>query len=267
MTRTPASLSRSAALAPWLALALCTAPAAQAQTHPLNDTGITWSGDALNGNVSTCDASHPAGQDCHYGRDKAAADGVLAKIGGGNAGFDFSKISNSGHVLDASVALGSGPDDWACTRDNVTGLIWEVKTTSGLRSQSHTYTWYNTDTNTNGGADGAAGNTTTCSNTLGGQNCNTQNYVAAVNAGAGLCGHTDWRMPTIKELEGIADLGRSNPAIDPIYFLNTPSSNVWSGSPDAGNSSYAWFVGFNVGYAGLDYRSNDFHVRLVRAGQ
>ena len=273
MTRSPASLSRSAALAPWLALALCTAPAAQAQTHPLNDTGITWSGDATNGNANTCDASHPAGQDCHYGRDKAAAESTLAKVGASTSnngvanGFDFSKISNSGHVLDASATLGSGPDDWACTRDNVTGLIWEVKTTSGLRNQNHTYTWYNTDTNTNGGADGAAGNTTTCSNTLGGQNCNTQNYVAAVNAGAGLCGHTDWRMPTIKELEGIADLGRSNPAIDPTYFPNTPSSDVWSGSPYAGNSSYAWGVYFGYGYASDGYRGGSVRVRLVRAGQ
>ena len=114
----------------------------------MNDTGITWSGNATSGNATTCDASHPAGQDCHYGRDKAAADGTLTKIGGGNAGFDFSKISNSGNVLPASATLGSALGDWACTRDNVTGLIWEVKTTSDLRSQSHTYTWYNTDTNT-----------------------------------------------------------------------------------------------------------------------
>lgn len=260
MTRTPASLSRSAALAPWLALALCTAPAAQAQTHTLNDTGITWSGDALNGNVSTCDASHPAGQDCHYGRDKAAADGVLAKIGGGNAGFDFSKISNSGYVLDASATLGSGPDDWACTRDNVTGLIWEVKTTSGLRSQAHTYSWFMT-----GSPDGNNGTVSGGSCETAGR-CDTEKYVADVNA-TNLCGHTDWRMPTIKELEGIADLGRSNPAIDLTYFPNTPSSVVWSGSPYASLSSYAWFVDFSVGNAYGGYRSYDLHVRLVRAGQ
>lgn len=78
MTRTPASLSRSIALAPWLALVLCTAPAAQAQTGLLNDTGITGSGGATSGNASTCDANHPAGQDCHYGRDKAAAQALIS---------------------------------------------------------------------------------------------------------------------------------------------------------------------------------------------
>lgn len=266
MTRTPASLSRSVALAPWLALALCTAPAAQAQTHPLNDTGITWSGDALNGNASTCDATHPAGQDCHYGRDKAAADSTLAKVGASslNNGFDFSKISNSGHVLDASVALGSDSDDWACTKDNVTGLIWEVKTNSGLRSQAHTYSWFMT-----GSPDGNNGTVSGGSCETAGR-CDTEKYVADVNA-TNLCGHADWRMPTIKELEGIADLGRSKPAIDPTYFPNTPpntpSSDVWSGSPYASGSYGAWRVNFSYGYVSVGIRSDSNHVRLVRAGQ
>lgn len=136
-----------------------------------------------------------------------------------------------------------------------------------MSHQNHTYTWYNTDTTTNGGASGDAGGTNTCSNTLGGQNCNTQNYVAAVNISPGLCGHTDWRMPTIKELEGIADLGRSNPAIDPTYFPNTPSLYVWSGSPDANYLSYAWAVHFGSGNADSDNRSDYVRVRLVRAGQ
>lgn len=257
---------RPCALAPWLALALCTAPAAQAQTHPLNDTGITWSGDATSGNASTCDASHPAGQDCHYGRDKAAADSTLAKVGASSLnngvanGFDFSKISNSGHVLDASATLGSGLSDWACTKDNVTGLIWEVKTTSGLRSQAHTYSWFMT-----GSPDGNNGTVSGGSCETAGR-CDTEKYVADVNA-TNLCGHTDWRMPTIKELEGIADLGRSNPAIDPTYFPNTPSWYVWSGSPGADHSDLAWSVNFSHGNADGGYRSYLNHVRLVRAGQ
>lgn len=80
-----------------------------------------------------------------------------------------------------------------------------------MRSQNHTYTWFNTNAATNGGADGMA-NGGICE-TAG--RCDTQKFVADVNS-AGLCGATDWRMPTVKELEGIADLGRSNPAIDPM---------------------------------------------------
>lgn len=74
-------------------------------------------------------------------------------------------------------------------------------------------------------------------------------------------------MPTVKELKGIADLGRVNPAIDPTYFPKTPSSLLWSGSPLAVNSSYAWFVYFGSGYAAYNYRSFAHQVRLVRGGQ
>lgn len=247
------------------ALLLSTLPwASQAQTatRPLNDTGITWSGHASSdgSNASTCDASHPAGQDCHYGRDAAAAAGQLVKKGGGSAGFDFTKISNSGAELPASAALGSGANDWACTQDNVTGLIWEVKTTSGLRSQDHTYTWFNTlSPDGNPGTESGG----TCA-TAG--RCDTEKYVADVNA-AGLCGASDWRMPTRRELGDIVDHGRSSPAIDPTYFPNTPSSSVWSGSPYAGDLNLAWGVYFVDGMVVPGYRSGNHHVRLVRGGQ
>ncbi|WOO31811.1 DUF1566 domain-containing protein [Diaphorobacter limosus] len=45
------------------------------------------------------------------------------------------------------------------------------------------------------------------------------------------------------------------------------SSNVWSGSPNANNSNNAWNVNFNNGNANNDNRSNNNHVRLVRAGE
>ena len=233
---------------------------------PLNDTGIQFCGEALEGNNNPCTGTEPAGQDAHYGRDAAAKAGTLSKIGGGSAGFDYTKIANNGSVLPASATLGSGPTDWACTRDNVTGRIWEVKVNDSghLRHQNHTYTWY--DTNSPDGNPGSTGSTTTCSNTLGGQSCNTQNYAAAVRAGA-LCGYSDWRMPTVKELMGIADKGRYSPAIDPTYFLNTPSSSFWSGSPYAYSSNGAWLVAFGVGAAYSSGRSGSYRVRLVRGGQ
>ena len=97
---------------PLAALVLLVPLSIGAQTRPLNDTGITWSGHATAGEAATCDASHPAGQDCHYGRDKAAADGALSKTGhsspdvnpadplyGKPNGFDYTKISNSGAAL------------------------------------------------------------------------------------------------------------------------------------------------------------------------
>jgi len=96
--------------------------------------------------------------------------------------------------LSAAAALGAGPNDWACTRDDVIGLLWEVKVNNAasLRHQTHTYAWYSTDGSINGGNPGSVSTASTCSSTL--SQCNTQAFVAAVNA-QGLCGFNDWRMP------------------------------------------------------------------------
>jgi hypothetical protein len=148
----------------------------------LNDTGITWSGDATSGNATFCDPAHPAGQDCHYGRDAQAAAGTLTKVGGGNAGFDFTKIANNGSELPASATLGSGPNDWACTRDNVTGLIWEVKVddcrgTCAIKPHLHLVRPEQP------GRQPGTQNGGTCV----GSACDTTGFVQAVNA-QGLCG-------------------------------------------------------------------------------
>jgi PKD repeat protein len=234
----------------------------------LNDTGITFCATMSSGNAQSPCISNPNGQDKDYGRDARAIAGALAKVGGSANvnGFDFSKISNNGSVLPATAALGSGPDDWACTRDNVTGLIWEVKTASGLRSQSHTYTWYKTGSpDGNNGMPAATTGTATC-HTLG--RCDTEKYNFDVNATT-LCGFTDWRMPSVHELFNLTDLGRpAFSAIDPIYFPNTPGVDVWSGSPFAVDSFYAWYVNFAAGIAnGFDGKVSTNGARLVRGGQ
>ncbi|TAG48816.1 MAG: DUF1566 domain-containing protein [Betaproteobacteria bacterium] len=252
-------------------LGVCCA-AAWAQTRPLNDTGITFCGAATSGNNATCLGTEPAGQDKNYGRDGAALAGTLpAKLGGstGTNGFDFTKVCNSGQNADSGscpanpTTPGYGTNEWGCTKDNVTGLLWEVKTTTGLRSMNHSYTWFKT-----GSPDGNNGTASGGTCAAAGR-CDTEKYTQDVNAQTtALCNVRDWRMPTVKELEGIADLGRFNPAIDPTYFPNTLSSSVWSGSPYAPNSSYAWFVGFDGGYADFSYgRSYAYQVRLVRGGQ
>lgn len=106
--------------------------------------------------------------------------------------------------------------------------------------------------------------------------CDTEKFTSDVNA-AGLCGAIDWRMPQVKELEGIVDFGRGSPAIDPTYFPNTTryvyttDFNYWSGSHyvDGSNyyANYAWRVNFNYGDASDLYRGHLAIVRLVRGGQ
>ncbi len=232
----------------------------------LNDTGIDFCGDASTNTANCATVAADGGtyprQDARYGRDAQAAAGSLSKTGGGGKGFDFTKIANNGSTLSASAVQGSGSTDWACTRDNVTGLIWEVKTTSGLRSQGHTYTWYNSNSAINGGIAGTSSGGTCFTS----GRCDIEKFVQDVNA-AGLCGANDWRMPSRKELTSILDLGRVNPTIDPDYFPNTPGSIFWSGSPYANYPGVAWNVNFRNGFAYNSDRSVSAVVRLVRGGQ
>jgi len=243
------------------ALLGCLAVGAPAEAAGLNDTGQTTCADAAGATVSCTALTAVQGQDARYGRDAAAGTSALTKVGGGANGFDFTKISNAGAVLPATAVLGSNPGDWGCTYDNTTGLMWEVKTTSGLRSQGHTYTWFSSNSATNGGAAGTASG----GSCFVAGRCDTEKFVQDVNA-TNMCGHSDWRMPTYRELQGLVRLGVS-PTIDGAYFPNTVSLLFWSGSPVASSSSYAWGVYFNNGYSSYSNRGNGNFVRLVRVGQ
>lgn len=229
-------------------LALFALPAL-AQNRPLNDTGIDFCGGASIGNNKPCLGTEPPGQDFHYGRDKDA----------GGKGFSFTALNASGQPTTPS----SGATPHPCVRDNVTGLVWEVKTDDGgLHDKDWTYTWYKTNS-----PDGNNG--TPSGGSCGGMvaaGCDTEKFVAAVNT-AGRCGFNDWRMPTVKELAGIADLGRVNPAIDQVFFPNTPNANFWSGSNFYYPAEFnAWTVYFNTGQTIFSPRSSSGHVRLVRGG-
>ncbi len=172
-----------------------TAPPPTAGTGKLNDTGITWGGNYPSGNNTSCVGETIAQQDCSHGRDATANDDS-----DGHAGFSFTKLGSDGKPLaiqnaawddNGSEAAGTR---WACVKDNVTGLIWEVKTNDGgLHDRNNTYTWYNTDPATNGGRPGYArasdDDPDNSDNTCHGYDasdpasyCNTQAYVARVNA-------------------------------------------------------------------------------------
>lgn len=243
-----------------------------AAAGPVNDSGIVLCrahGTGADTPISTapCQALPVHGaQDAHGGRDAAAAAGELPKIGAGSKGFDYTKISNSGQALPATAELGASAGQWGCTYDNHTGLMWEIKLNSPthLRHMRHTYTWYQ-DGNSYGGPgvpDGI-GEGGICKTD---GRCDTQAYISDVNA-AGLCGKTDWRLPTREELYNLADRGRLSPSIDPDYFPNTPSFWFWTASPVAGQPAMAWVTNFNRGSVDWNGRGSQAHVRLVRRGR
>ena len=225
------------------------------QAQSLNDSGqvTCYGASASNGVVSSSTPDpEPPGfneQDCSIGLAAADAVGVHFKKGASSLpGRDYSKIANDGSELPASATLGSSPGDWACTRDNITGLIWEIKTSDGgLRDQSHNYTWYDEDDSRNGGDgnEGASGSDT-CSGTLPSGLCNTAAYISAVNAlgGSGLCGGSDWRLPRLQELISLVhyDSANGNNEVDFEWLPNAARGTVnhWSADSVGFAPSSAW---------------------------
>jgi len=229
--------------------------------NTLNDTGVdTWGNDTTN-DLTTAQAAFP-GQDADSGRD---VDPDTNSNADGRLGFSFTKLDANGAALaDQSVDYDTTP--WDCVVDNVTGLMWEVKTANGaggLRDAAHTYTWYSSDNTTNGGNAGTE-NGGTCNDTT---NCDTEKYVAAVNA-AGLCGDNDWRLPTRREFRTIVDHSTTaiGNTIDRNYFPNTVNTFYWTATTQASNTAGAWTTVFLNGGDNANFKNGQIRVRLVRGG-
>lgn len=233
---------------------------------PLNDTGRTQCANLAEANLP-CSLEEFPGQDAQYGRDAAAANGTLVKQGGGAAGFDFSKLGESGEPLavqDASWSedgLEQAGTMWSCVKDHTTGLVWEVKHSSPEhpRYGLNTYSWYNTSAQENGGLAGVmdAGE---CNH----GRCDTEGYVEYLNNVA-LCGYSDWRMPTVEEIYSIGHQGRVDPAIDVEYFPNTLGLRHWTANSSAAVPQLAWYMYFSDASISYTDKSNKSYVRLVRS--
>jgi len=161
----------------------------------------------------------------------------------------YTKLDGSGGTLPDSAAT------WVMVKDNVTGLIWEKKTDDGtIHDKDNTYYWYDSNPSTNGGNAGWAGGGT-----------NTEEFIKDLND-AHFGGHTDWRLPSIKELAYLVNRGIPNPGptIDTAYFANTSASFYWSATTLTDYASSAWGIGFDYGYDDGNGKNVRACVRAVR---
>lgn len=247
-------------------------------TGKLNDTGVIYKArNITTGTKTLCTDERFPDQDCNFGRDSLDAAGQLDKKGAGDAGFDFTKISANGKVVPRSTT------EWSCVLDNHTGLMWEVKKdingTQGesIHDMDDFFTWYNTDTNRNGGSQGSInadrnscyGYTANDESTY----CNTEAYVERINQ-AGICGHNDWRVPSRGELLGTVNHGAGLPSAKIIpgrgrsgnYLVWAVSPYVMRDDEDIVNSQGAWYVNIASGTSIRAAHTRDLRVILVRGG-
>jgi Protein of unknown function (DUF1566)/Repeat of unknown function (DUF5648) len=133
----------------------------------------------------------------------------------------------------------------SCRRDRVTGLVWERKTSGGPRGMNNVYT--------NHGDKRAS---------------DASAFVDQVNA-TGLCGFTDWRLPSVEELRGLVYFGTdASPLITTNVFPNTAAGDYWTSTVDVENANQAWIVKFsqnnNNAFGAPIAKNTPIHVRLVR---
>jgi hypothetical protein len=182
----------------------------------LNDTGFTTCIDTSTWQPTPCAGT---GQDGEFGRDVKHPDPA-----NGLAGFSFVKVCNNGKQAGEGgcrkgAVQGSGPHDWGCTKDLVTGLTWELMTSDGsIRDANRFFSNFGTN-----------------------DPSDTGGLVAAMNAQA-LCGATDWRLPSVTELFTLANYNPSADLSKWIPDLAFGYDEFWTPESLHSNPDYAWYV-------------------------
>lgn len=230
----------------------------------LNDSGMKGcANDSLVG--ASCPQAEFPRQDGDFGRDV-----MNSNDDDGHAGMRLLKLdSNGDQLVDQTVDYEDTP--WACVQDAVTNRVWEVKTDDGgLRDNDAKFTWYNSSGRNDGGEPGVADGGS-CSSA----SCDSEGYVAAVNS-AGLCGASDWRLPTRDEFLSLDINLPGSAGLDDNYFPFARASALnfwWTGTPavafDGGEIDFpgdrAWgaFIRDHIELSPY-LKSTENHVRLVR---
>jgi hypothetical protein len=104
-------------------------------------------------------------------------------------------------------------------------------------------------------------------------------HVATLNS-TSFAGHSDWRLPNLKELQSIVNYENSFPSVSVAFNTNCPMTspctvltcsctfpnNYWSSTSWAGDPGLAWFMDFSYGVGNNEVKMDSFLVRAVRGG-
>jgi hypothetical protein len=158
----------------------------------LNDTGVTSCATSESERPGLCSAQdHQSGRDAERARlNRLTTDADLKR----DFGFDYTRICNNGQPdgsgsgcqLGAAPVPGAVADQWGCTRDNATGLVWLIRDVPVVTYRAQEIP-----------------------NTI----------PANLNRS---CDLTDWALPTAAELASLIHSGRatSDPALNVSYLPN-----------------------------------------------
>jgi hypothetical protein len=188
--------------------------------------------------------------------------------------------------LEAGATLAYVDNGDGTITDTNTGLMWEKKSDDGtLHDWNNCYPWRGTCSGDGITACGTDADCTGPGGACDAGDCLVASpggltifeWVAALNT-ASFAGHTDWRLPNVKELQSIVDYENAFPSVSAAFHTGcvpgctvttcscTASNNYWSSNAYANFPGFVWFVFFNAGGVATDFNSSDYYVRAVRAG-
>jgi hypothetical protein len=144
--------------------------------------------------------------------------------------------------------------------DNNTGLMWEKKSDDDtIHDKDKSFTW------------GTISPPYEMNGTM------VTEFLAALNAGGGFAGYTDWRVPNVNELQSIVNYENRDSAVSPAFDTDcatactvltcscTVSDDYWSAIAYADlPPRHAWLVNFLDGQVRAGTKSFQFYVRAVR---
>ena len=134
-----------------------------------------------------------------------------------------------------TVGTGAEAD---CVTDNLTGLMWAKN--GNLPGSERTWT-------------------------------EALDYVMSINSnsGAGLCGHYDWRLPNINEMESLVNAQEANSAtwLNGQGFVDVKPYIYWSSTSYNRYTNEAWLVNMYYGNTDMIDKAIPAYVWMVRSGE